>query len=95
MTFFQDKKRICYGCLCHILEDPEIFIDSCIFHNCICSLHYKYIKRKNNDYEIELYEKTGRNFFIDYVENHLIKFKIRDATIGYLQVFLNKIFFTN
>jgi len=91
MTFFNNKPRICDGCICHILEDPNIFIDKHIFHNNICNLHYKYIG--SNSDEKKLYEETGRNYFIDIVEYNIFKYKIRNPTVIYLSKYINNFFF--
>jgi hypothetical protein len=78
------------GCICVLLNDPEVIICQNIFHNNICSLHYKY--SKINICEKELYQKTGRNFFIDLVEYNIIKQKIRNETIGFLMEYLKNYF---
>lgn len=93
MSFFDNKERKCDGCICHVLEDPEIFIDDNKFHNLICCLHYKYIKTNPN--EKELYEKTGKNYFIDVVEYNIIKNKIRDVTLHFLAKYIEKFFSNN
>ena len=94
MAFVDNNKSlICDGCICHILEDPEILISKNIFHNNICCLHYKYIKLCKTDRE--LYEKTGRNFFIDTVEYNIFKLKVRDVTLCYLSSYINNYFFNS
>jgi len=78
--------KLCEGCVCVLLNDPEVIICQNVFHNNICSFHYKYCKKNIN--EKELYEKTGRNFFIDLVEYNIIKQKIRNETIIFLIEYL-------
>lgn len=82
--------NICEGCICELLNDPEIIICQNVFHNNICSFHYKYCKK--NIREKELYEMTGRNFFIDLVEYNIIKQKIRNVTIIFLIKYLKDYF---
>ena len=82
--------KLCEGCLCEMLNDPEIKISHCVFHNNICSFHYKYCK--TNTREKELYEKKSRNFFIDLIEYNIIKLKIRNETIGFLMEYLKNYF---
>jgi hypothetical protein len=82
--------KVCDGCLCEMLNDPEIKISPNVFHNNICSFHYKYYK--TNTKEKELYETTGRNFFVDLIEYNIIKQKIRDVTMIFLIKFLNEYF---
>ncbi len=96
MTFFDKNKIKSEGCICHILVDPEIFINDTIFHNNICCLHYKYLKSNpdNNDNENKQYQQTGRNYFIEVVEYNIFKHKIRDATICYLAEYTNMFFFS-
>lgn len=82
MSLFDNKyKKKCNGCICHILDNPEIFITESIFHNNICLLHYKYIKNNNNNIDNDLYQKTGRNYFIDIVEYNIDKQQIKNTTI--------------
>jgi len=85
--------RVCEGCICELLKDKDIIISNNIFHNNICAIHYKYLKQKENKNEKELYDKTGRNFFVDLVEYNIHKMKIRDVTICFLVEYLNKYFF--
>ena len=85
MSFLSNKNIICDGCICHILDNSDIYINNSIFHNNICFLHYKYIKIDNiTSLENELYLKYGRNFFVDLIEYNIIKHKIRDVTIKFL-----------
>lgn len=81
------------NCICNLLEDKDIFINKNIFHINICSIYDKYIKQKENINEKELYVKTGRNFFVNFVEYNIHKLQIRDATIYYLVEHLNINFF--
>lgn len=85
-----DKKyhNICDGCICELLNDPEIIISQEIFHNNICRLNYEYCKK--NVSENELYKNTGKNFFVNLVEFNAIKYKIRNETINYLVKHLEK-----
>lgn len=90
-----DKKqkfnKICECCLCEtILNDPDVKISQNVFHNNICNFHLKYCEK--NDEEKELYEKTGRNFFVDLVEHNIIKQEIRDVTMTFLMKYLNEYF---
>jgi hypothetical protein len=78
-TKFQKK---CEGCICELLNDSEILICESVFHNNICSIHYKYCNK--NIQEKKLYDKCGRNFFVDLVEHSSIKYKIRNPTINFL-----------
>ena len=94
MTFFNNKHKKCTGCICHILDNSEIFITDGIFHDNICFLHYKYIKDTKNNIDADLYEKTGRNYFVNIVEYNIDKQKIRDATVCYLVSYI-KMFFNN
>lgn len=84
--------KLCEHCLCDILNDPEIIISQNVFHNNICSFHRKYCKMDINIKEKNLFEETGRNFFVDFVEYNIIKQKIRDATMVCLINFLNEYF---
>jgi hypothetical protein len=92
MTTINNTYKKCEGCICYILDDSEKFIDDTIFHNYICSLHYKYIRNKNNIKDKEQYEKTGRDYFIDVVEYNIDKQKIRDATVCFLVSYINMFF---
>ena len=83
--------KICDGCLCTMLNDPEIKISQPVFHNNICFFHFKYCKKDIK--EKELYEKKGRNFFVDLVEYNIFKQKIRDQTIIFLMKYLDEYFF--
>lgn len=98
MSFFTNRKRICDGCICHILDDfesPNIKnIDKTIFHNNICCLHYTYIIKKENKIEKERYEQDGKNYFIEIVEFNIEKHQIRDATIAYLASYISMFFST-
>lgn len=78
--------KLCDGCICELLNVSEVMISQNVFHNNICSIHYKYCKKNFN--EKELYEKKGRNFFMDLVEYNIIKHKIRNATIYFLIQYL-------
>lgn len=82
--------KLCECCVCEILNIPEILICQNIFHRNICSFHYEYCKK--HMCEKELYEKTGRNFFIDLVEYNIQKLKIRNETIVFLMDYLTKYF---
>lgn len=81
------------GCICGLLNHPEIYIDKNIFHENICTIHYKYLKNSTNSNnpknDIELYNNTQRDFFVDLVEYNIFKYKIRDATIYFLVEYLN------
>jgi hypothetical protein len=90
MSYFQNKLRICDGCICHILEEPDIFIDKNLFHNNICCQHYKYIKKNKNDFN--QYKQTGRNYFVDVIEFNIDRQQIRDATLSFLVSYI-KMFF--
>lgn len=90
MSFFQGNEKIFTGCICHILDQPEFFIDKDLFHKNICCLHCNYIK--NNKSDDEQYKKTGRNYFVDVVEFNIDRQQIRDATISYLVSYI-KMFF--
>ena len=89
-----DKKqkfhKLCDRCLCELLNDPDIKISQDVFHCNICDFHFKYCDKV--DEEKELYEKSGRNFFVDLVEYNIIKQKIRDVTMIYLMKYLNDYF---
>jgi len=89
-TSSKKYKKLCDGCICKLLNDPDIIISQDVFHNNICSYHYKYCKKNIKDNE--LYENTGRNFFVDLIEFNIIKFKIRDATITFLLDYLYNYF---
>jgi hypothetical protein len=90
ITKQHEYKKICDGCICPLINDPEIIISQDLFHNYICSFHYKYCK--NNISDRKLYEETGRNFFVELVEFNLIKFKIRDETFEFLMEYLYNYF---
>jgi hypothetical protein len=82
----------CDGCICHIQEK----ITEEIFHFQICVLHKIYIEKYKQ--EEDAYKKTGENFFINFVHlkiNDINKEQIRDPTIDYLVVLLNKNFLQN
>ncbi len=83
-------KKICDGCICELLNDPDVIICQDVFHNNICSYHYKYCKKNIKDKE--LYEKTKRNFFVDLIEYNIIKHKIRNETMVYLMEYLHNYF---
>ena len=89
--FYEHPNTVCEGCVCHLLDDKEIVISKNVFHNNVCSIHYKYLKTlcEEGSTEIESYKTTGRNFFVDFIEFNVIKFKIRDATISFLTERLN------
>lgn len=87
--------QLCESCLCDMLNEPEIKISQNVFHSNICSFHYKYCKMDKNINEKELFEKTGRNFFVDLVEYNIIKQQIRDVTMVYLIKYLNEYFRNN
>lgn len=80
--------KICDCCLCEMLNDPEIKISPNVFHNNICSYHYKYCKIYNN--EKIMYNTKGRNFFVDLIEYNIMRHKIRDATVPFLINYLDK-----
>ena len=83
-------KKIKNKCLCELLNDPEYIIEQNIFHNNICSYHYKYCKKYKN--EKELYEQTERNFFVELVEYNMIEKKIRNETIDFFVEYLRNYF---
>lgn len=84
--------KICDGCICELLNDPDIIISQNIFHSNICAFHREYCENEANFEEKKLYEDTGRNFFIDLVEYNIIKEKIRNETIMFLMKFLKDYF---
>jgi len=87
-----DKKyyKLCEDCLCEMLNEPGVLISQHVFHKNICSFHYKYCKK--NIEEKELFEKKGRNFFIDLVEYNIFKQQIRNETINFLMEYLKNYF---
>lgn len=86
-------QKICEGCLCELLNDPEIIISQNVFHSNICTFHIKYCQEVNE--EKKLYEEKGINFFVDLVEFNLIKYKIRDQTMVFMIKYLNDYFYKN
>ncbi len=83
-------KKMCDGCMCELLNNPEYIICQNVFHANICSYHHKYCEKYKN--EKELYEKTERNFFVDLVEYNMVKNKIRNETIEFLVEYLKNYF---
>ena len=90
ITKVREYKKICDGCICELLNDPEIIISQDLFHNNICSFHYNYCK--NIISEKKLYEETGRNFFVELIEFNIIKLKIRNETFMFLMNYLDNYF---
>lgn len=84
--------KLCEDCLCEMLNDPEIIISQNVFHNNICAFHIKYCKMDINAKEKKMFEETGRNFFVDFIEYNIIKQHIRDETMECLIKFLKKYF---